>query len=122
LRSRLETGFPLALERLRREPGCGQLFGDLDAEGPVVLATSIYLMPDPAQTERMCDRGVIAITRIGQPATYLCPGFARLGGEQAAIALLHEGLHYAGLPERPPDPQALSSSEINLVVRSRCGL
>ena len=41
---------------------------------------------------------------------------------EAAMLLLHEALHYAGLPERPVHRGAMSSKEISTLVRNRCGL
>jgi hypothetical protein len=54
--------------------------------------------------------------------TYLCPSFSHRSPHEDAMYLLHEALHYAGQTEFPSDPQALTSSAINRLVRSRCKL
>jgi len=42
--------------------------------------------------------------------------------EQAAMVVIHEALHHAGLPERPHDKKAMTSGQINDMVREACGL
>jgi hypothetical protein len=44
-----------------------------------------------------------------------------LDTDKAALVLLHEALHFAGLTEQPHDPRAMTSSEINDMVKDRCG-
>jgi hypothetical protein len=123
LRAKLATAFRLALNQLDSHATCRGLFEQLDANGHVMLATTIYIASDGAHEVQMCDRaGGAAYTWLGQPATYLCPCFAQLAPTDAAMSLLHEALHYAGLPERPVHPGAMSSREISTLVRRRCGL
>ena len=59
--------------------------------------------------------------RVGQPVTFLCPTFAFLKRTEAATVLIHEALHYAGLPEQPSDPHALSPLAISSIVAGHCG-
>ena len=54
--------------------------------------------------------------------TYLCRSFGRLAPRQAALRLVHEALHQAGLPEAPASPDALASAEINELVARDCRL
>ena len=123
LRAKLATSFGLALKQLNTRSACQGLFEQLHANGHVMLATTIYIASDGEHAIKMCDRaGGAAYTWLGQPATYLCPSFARLTRQDAAMSLLHEALHYAGLPERPVHRDAMSSREISALVRDRCGL
>jgi hypothetical protein len=123
LRAKLASSFRLALDRLNTCPTCRDLFEQLHANGHVMLATTIYIAADGEHAIKMCDRaGGAAFTWLGQPTTYLCPCFAQLAPNEAAMSLLHEALHYAGLPERPVHRGAMSSREISALVRKRCGL
>ncbi|MBI4914972.1 MAG: hypothetical protein HY825_03935 [Acidobacteria bacterium] len=123
LRARLATSFRMALNQLNTRATCRDLFEQLHANGPVMLATTIYIASDGEHEVQMCDRaGGAAYTWLGQPTTYLCPSFAQLSPKDAAMSLLHEALHYAGLPERPVHRGAMSSREISALVRTRCGL
>lgn len=122
LHATLDPAFSLALDRLRTVEECRSLFRQLRADGPVMLATTIYV-PDPAWSGRACQRkGVAAFTTLGNPTTYLCESFASLPPRFAALSLIHEALHYAGLPERPVHPTAMSTWEINEVIHNRCKL
>ena len=123
LRAKLATSFRMALNQLNARATCRDLFEQLHANGHVMLATTIYIASDGENAVQMCDRaGGAAYTWLGQPTTYLCPCFAQLSPNDAAMSLLHEALHYAGLPERPVHRGAMSSREISALVRKRCGL
>lgn len=122
LRPTLAPAFALALERLRTVPECRSPSHQLRAQGPVMAATTIY-MPDPASSSRACKRkGVATYTPPGNPTTYICDSFSSLPCRFAALSLVHEALHDAGLPERPLYPTAMSTWEINEVVHNRCRL
>ena len=73
----------------------------------------VFMATDPVSS---------AFTEVGSSVTYLCRDFGRLAPEQAAIRLVHEALHHAGLPEAPADPTALASAEINELVARDCRL
>lgn len=118
---RLRAAFPVAADRLLRLPGCGALFEDLGADGLERLTAGIY-QPADAIDERLTCRGRVALTRLGGRRVRLCRDFARLPTEAAAVTLIHEALHHAGLPEHPSDPEAMTSAEINAVVRRACHL
>ncbi|MCG6947754.1 MAG: hypothetical protein LJE93_02410 [Acidobacteria bacterium] len=45
-----------------------------------------------------------------------------LSDEQAAMVIIHEALHHAGLSEYPKDPDAMTSRAINGMVSEKCGL
>jgi len=119
----LASAFPLSIRQLHRYPACRELFEDLGTDALLVLSTTIYLSPPSLDALSACNSlDAVAFTRVGQQTTILCPTFARLSLPRAAVVVLHEGLHYAGMPERPGDPAARSSSEINRLVENRCGL
>ena len=119
----LGRGFALAVQRLKEVPGCSSLYADLGTPGPLLLGTTIYLAPEGEEFQQICtDTSAAALTRLHSHVTYLCPPFARLTQRAAAAAILHEALHYAGEPERPVQPEGLSSAEITALVKSRCDL
>jgi hypothetical protein len=53
---------------------------------------------------------------------YLCKGFITASSSGAATLLIHEALHDAGQMENPPDPNALTSDQINALVQMNCDL
>jgi hypothetical protein len=120
---KLQQAYPLALQRVREVDTCRGLFADLGANGIEMLSTTIYR---PAETNReleICGFGAaLAFTAIGRSHTRLCEGFGRQAREAAAMILIHEALHHAGLGEWPHDPDALRSTQINRLVRKSCGL
>jgi hypothetical protein len=112
----------LAVSRLRELPGCRALFEQLGADGLEKLANSIYYTTTPRQEEGACRQGAVALTMVGSPQTRLCRAFGQLGGGWAAMILIHEALHFAGMGEKPLDPAGLTSPEINWLVKARCKL
>lgn len=117
---RLQLAFPLALRRVSEKPSCRGLFEDLGTVGSEKLAATLYYGADNATSKQVCRMGARALTPPGTVITRLCPRFAKLSTEDAALTLIHEALHFAGLPERPLVPDAMSSSEINDLVKQRC--
>jgi hypothetical protein len=114
----------LAGQRLLKLPDCGGLFSALDANGVEILAAARY---SPARDEgelAVCSRpGVWAFTRVHGVRIYVCvERFRRLDRHQAAMALIHEALHQAGLSEHHLDPAAPTPAEINQSVRQACSL
>jgi hypothetical protein len=131
VRARLEVGFELAVERVRELEACGDLFTRLGADGLEMLATGLYFPVDSYRREvEVCGRNAaassrgahnLAYTTVGGAPTFLCRHFARVSTETAAVALIHEALHHAGLTERPRDRLAMSSTEITEMVEQACG-
>ena len=121
VRHRLDLGFALAVQRVHEEPACRDLFSSLGADGVDRLSRALYLPPQAGE-ERYCGTGVVAFTGVGQPHTRLCPAFGSLATDRAAIVLLHEALHFAGLGERPSDPSGPTPLQINELVETACGL
>ena len=131
VRARLEAGFDLAVERVREIEACADLFFMVGADGIDTLKTGLYL---PVHSYRheivVCGRNpatnswgakILAYTKVGGTPTWICRHFSRVSTETAAIAVIHEALHHAGLKERPHDRMAMSSIEITEMVTTACG-
>ena len=120
----LQRAFPVALQRLEALVTCAGLFEELGADPVVLLRSSLYFPAKPEEDRKICRGafGALAFTTIGSPVTRLCRKFASLRIHDAAQVILHEALHYAGLPEGPHTADALNSHQINLLVSKRCGL
>jgi hypothetical protein len=120
---KLQKAYPLALQQLREKDSCQGLFTELGADGVEMLSTTVYR---PAMTNReleICaERGAVAFTSIGGPHTRLCGEFGRRAPQEAAMILIHEALHHAGMSEWPHDPDALKSTQINSLVIKNCKL
>jgi hypothetical protein len=68
-------------------------------------------------------KGSVAYTFVGGGAPiWLCREFSRLTDKGAAMIIIHEALHHAGLTEWPKDPKGMRSGRINRMVTKRCGL
>jgi hypothetical protein len=131
VRAKLEAGFDLAVERVREIAACRDLFNQLGEDGIEMLKTGLYLPVhsyrheivvcgrDPATNSRGAD--ILAYTKVGGTPTWICRNFARISVETAAIAVIHEALHHAGLNEWPSDRTAMSSVEISEMVERECG-
>ena len=52
----------------------------------------------------------------------LCPSFGDLSSKQAAVVLIHEALHHAGLTEQPADPLGMTPDQRNQLVEASCRL
>ncbi len=120
VRSKIEAGFEVALERVDRVPACAGLFADLGVNGIEVLSATLYYSAELKMEMRVCPHA-FAYTLVGGAPTWLCRRFARLSDERAAAVLLHEALHHAGTDESPHDPNAAPASAINKLVRQACG-
>jgi hypothetical protein len=119
MRHKLAAGYTLALQKLKEERGCRALFGQLGAVGSEVLAGVQY---GDGSRGAPCAGGVRAYTCVGCRYVHLCTGFANLEVSGAALIVLHEALHAAGLPESPPYPGAPTAREINQMVTLGCRL
>ncbi len=131
VREKLEAGFGLAVDRVREIKECADLFTRLGSDGIDMLKTGLYL---PVHSYRheivVCGRNPavnslgarnLAYTKVGGTPTWICRHFSRVSTETAAIAVIHEALHHAGLNERPHDRMAMSSVEITEMVTTACG-
>jgi hypothetical protein len=121
VRKALEAGFELATERVREVPECQALFERFGADGVEKLRNTMYYTP-----ERNIEYGIArrsnAFTEVGVRVTWVCRRFRELSDEEAAMVVIHEALHYAGLTEAPLDPAGMRSPEINAMVEEACAL
>jgi hypothetical protein len=124
LRFQLFSALEKADQRLKTRPECRELFSSLGADGGVALASCAFSLAASAQELALCARReAAAFTHVHGSETYLCADrFSKLDVSEAAVILLHEALHQAGLSEWPRDPDAPTSAEINRMVRRRCAL
>ena len=121
LSGRLVSALELAAEHIRNYPSCQALFADRGEEGVETLLASSY-HPATQQDERISCGSSAALTTIGGRVTQLCHAFASLSQTQAAVILVHEALHHAGMTEYPSDPEGMTSVEISWLVKKRCAL
>ena len=119
---KVRLGFEEAVSRVRTVPQCAALFRDLGADPAELLGRSLYFPAELTWGNRACPDGVLASTQVGSPLTMVCKELGHASRKMAAVVLLHEALHYAGLREQPKDPSAMTASEINGLVMERCGL
>jgi hypothetical protein len=118
---KIRTGFAVAVGRAREIPECAALFSEFGADPVELLGRALYYPAALNRNNLACRNGAQAFTPVGSPITWVCDRFARLDTDKAALVLLHEALHFAGLTEQPHDPRAMTSSEINDMVKDRCG-
>jgi hypothetical protein len=111
---------------------CADLFKNYSgrlSDGAYVL-NNMSLWEGQVQPNR---DGEIVCNRPSQPAAwydygsgtmdvYLCDPFGSLNGNLAAIKLIHEALHVAGLPEDGTGTNAQTPSQIDAMVKKNCGL
>jgi hypothetical protein len=131
VKAKLEAGFDLAVERVREIEACADLFTRLGVDGIDMLKTGLYFPVHSYHHEiAVCGRDpasnswrarILAYTKVGGTPTWICRHFSRVSTETAAIAVIHEALHHAGLGEKPHDRMAMSSIEISEMVATECG-
>lgn len=119
-RRKVLDAFPLAVDRLRELPGCRELFQDLGATGLDTLSRTIYYGTSLVQERSVC-RGAVAFCVPNSHVIYLCRSFARLPAKQAALVLLHEALHSAGMLELPSYEAPVDACRVQWLVRKSCG-
>ena len=124
LRFRLTSAHELARSRLGTHAPCRDLFDSMEADGLAILEGSTYSMARPGAEQSICsERSAAAFTTVNGQRVHLCPRlFSDLTVHKAAMILLHESLHRAGLSEWPHNPDGLRSVEINALIRDRCRL
>ena len=115
----LRRGLRIAEGRLRELASCRELFKALGSDGNEELNQSAYHW---AARGGDCRRDASAYTWVGTSRTCLCPNFGHLSSRGAAVTLIHEALHHAGLTEQPSDPLAMTSGQINQLVATSCML
>ena len=117
---KLSASFSVALERVRTIPQCAGLFSELDADGVEMLTTTLYMATHKMDEQSICQTAA-AFTWVGGVHTRVCRRFSSLSEERAAMTLIHEALHHAGLTEQPTDPTAMTAREIDGMVGDACG-
>jgi hypothetical protein len=121
VRLQLVLAFRMAQESIRTNQACSALFGRFGADGLDLLARVEFHAVTIESTGRTCDRsGVAAFTTVKSSRIRLCPGFGVLPVPAAAVILIHELLHAAGMSEKPIDPKGLTPPEINRLVAVSC--
>jgi hypothetical protein len=120
LQEKLQTAVQIALDRIEEVEECGEMFSILGADGSQALNGTLYI-PVAAHNRKdgIC-RKAAAYTKVGARTTFVCPEFWKLSDEKAAMFVVHEALHHAGLSEKPQDRRAMTSHEINSMVGSKC--
>jgi hypothetical protein len=121
VREKLDTAFRIAIDHISTVEECADLFHSLGADPFETLKTGLYFPANVVRETSMCRRSY-AQTYVGDAPTWICSRITAYSDEQAAMVIIHEALHHAGLPERPQDRKAMSSAQINDMVRDRCGL
>jgi hypothetical protein len=123
LAAAVRDGRAVALDRLQERAECRDLFADHGADGVRLLRDASYRKADSEEAGGLCGKGAAAFTRMRSGRTALCAdSFQKLGRYRAAVVLLHEALHTAGLGEAPHPPGAQTAREIDRMVRRSCGL
>ena len=130
VKATLEAGFDLAVQRVREVESCSALFEALGADPIETLSTGLYFPVDSHRREiEICGRNSatssrgaenLAYTQVGAAPTWICRHFSRVSPETAAVAVIHEALHHAGLTEWPHDRTAQTSIEITRMVQDAC--
>jgi hypothetical protein len=121
VRAKLDAAFQLAIRRVAEQPRCGGLFLDLGVDGVGTLLETLYFPANPFKEKERC-RSSWAYTYVEAAPTRLCRKFAALSNEQAAMVLIHEALHHAGLAEAPWWRASPTAYAINLRVQKSCGI
>ena len=124
VRFKLVSAHRLARNLLAEDEDCRRLFQPFGRSVDNVLSQATFRVAESRTGRSTCsERSAAAFTTVGGSTTHLCPRrFAELTVSKAAVILIHEALHQAGMTEWPMDPAALRSSEVNQLVRDRCGL
>jgi len=121
LERKLNAAFEIAVQRVTEVPSCSDLFAELDADAVETLRTGLYFPASPARETSVCRRSM-AQTYVGDAPTWICRNFLSYSDERAALVVIHEALHHAGLTEKPRDRKAMSSGAINTMVGKSCDL
>jgi hypothetical protein len=124
LRFKVSSALGLALNHLKENQSCRDLFSPFDSDGLSAVEGSIFEVARSRTDLSICrDRSAAAFTTVGGARTHLCAKhFDSLTVHRAAVILIHESLHQSGMTEWPFNPDALRSFEINNLIRSRCRL
>jgi len=120
VRAKLESSFALAARKIQEEPRCRDLFAAFEADGLEMLENTLYYPAELKLERRLCPRAY-AYTLVGGAPTWLCRGFSRLSDQRAAVVLLHEALHHAGVDESHQDREVMTPRAIDRMLSEACG-
>lgn len=121
-REQVVASFRIALDRVREISACAELFTKLGADGRTTLARIVFHPLGHHELRSDVCRGNVAYTLVGGGPVWLCRRFSRLSDSQAAIIIIHEALHHAGLTEWPRDPDGMTSAAIDAMIATCCNL
>lgn len=98
------------------------MFTDLGADALTTLG-KVYFHPIGLHELKtnVCN-GAAVYTFVGGGPVWVCRKFSRMSDSQAAVIIIHEALHRAGLTEQPHDASGMTSGAINDMVSKWCGL
>jgi len=119
VRDKIEAAFAIAIGRVTAVPECAELFSQLGADGMETLKTGLYFPASAPKETSICRRSM-AQTYVGGAPTWICRRVSSYSDEHVALVVIHEALHHAGLTEKPQDRNAMSSGDINTMVRREC--
>ena len=119
VRGKLNGAFREAMLTVREREECQGLFVSLGKRGDYTLANAVYVA---GGATGLCADEIPAWVHVNHPRTMVCDRFGRLDVKEAAVQLLHEALHSAGLNEWPHQSNALRPREISALVRQHCFL
>ena len=120
-REQLAAGFEIAVDRIREIPECREMFAKVGADGFEALGSMYFYPIGKHEVMPGVCRGVATYTLVGGGPVWVCRRFSRLTNNQAAMIIIREALHHAGLGERPHDDDAMTSAAISHMVANRCG-
>lgn len=132
LLARANQARTIALDKLAN-PQCATLFSGYPApwnNGAYILGS--YAALRGGSGTPACSSGAVAAwtlqaARPTDPVIHsnfivLCGGFLNISSpNERANRLVHEALHIAGLRESPPDTSAMTTTQIDAMVRGACG-
>jgi hypothetical protein len=121
LQATMKDGLLLARDRLAHNERCAALFSTLGEPGHVALSVTRYYVASPFQETTTC-RHAHAFTGVGARVVRVCRRFESLSADEAAVVILHEALHSAGMPEYPHTSPAMRPWQISELVRLECDL
>jgi hypothetical protein len=120
VREKLQAAAQIAAERIEEVEECGDLFARLGADGREILKATLYFPVSANNRKDGICRKAAAYTNVGARSTFVCEEFSWLSDERAAMFVVHEALHHAGLSEKPLDRRGMTSLEINTMVGKKC--
>lgn len=121
-RRKITVSFRIAVKRVVEVPECRAMFTELGADAPAALGNLFFLPIGWHELKPHVCADVSVYTLVGGGPVWVCREFSRLSDSQAAVIIIHEALHHAGLTERPHDTDGMTSGAINHMVVKRCGL